>query len=43
MKQGEYKEIIKTDKLEPNEYYKINFIYQSKNSSGNQTNGLIAK
>src|SRR5690606_1723893 len=43
LKQGEHKKIIKTEKLKSNEYYGINFIYQSKNSSGNQTNGLIAK
>lgn len=43
LKKGEYKEIIKTDKLEPNEYYGINFIYESENGSGNQTNGLFAK
>src|SRR5690554_6001543 len=43
LKQGEYKEIIKTDKLKPTEYYGINFVYQSENSSGNQTNGLVAK
>jgi len=43
LKKGEYKEVIKTDELKPNEYYGINFMYQSENSSGNQTNGLYAK
>lgn len=43
MKPGEYKEIIKTNELKSNEYYRINFVYRSENSSGNQTNVLIAK
>ena len=43
LKAGEYKEIIKTDKLKSKEYYGINFIYHSENRSGNQTNGFNAK
>lgn len=43
LKAGEYKEILKTGDLKPNEYYGINFNYKNENSMGNQTNGLYAK
>ena len=43
LKRGEYKEVLQTEKLKHKEYYEINFMYQSENSSGNQTNGIIAK
>lgn len=43
LKTGEYKEVIKTEKLKPNEYYGIDFMYRAGYISGSQTDGLYAK